>query len=48
MFLTKVLGSKNIINVVRAAVDALSQLETPIQSARKRGISLNELFGQED
>ncbi len=42
--LTKVIGSKNTLNVVRATIDALSQLETPLDSARKRGISLNQLF----
>lgn len=42
--LTKVVGSKNPLNVVRATLDALSQLETPLSSARKRGISLNQLF----
>lgn len=42
--LTKVVGSKNPLNVVRATLDALGQLETPLMSARKRGISLNQLF----
>ena len=42
--LTKVVGSKNTLNVVRATLAALSQLETPLQSARKRGISLDQLF----
>ena len=43
--LTKVIGSKNTINVARATLDALKQLETPIQAARKRGVNLNKLFG---
>jgi len=43
--LSKVVGSKNPINVVRATLDALSQLETPIISARKRGVSLQHIFG---
>jgi len=43
--LTKVIGSKNTLNVVRATLNALLQLETPLQSASKRGISLNQLFG---
>ena len=46
--LTKVIGSKNTLNVVRATLDALKQLETPVQSARKRGISLSKLFAQQD
>lgn len=45
--LTKVVGSKNTVNVVRAAMEALKQLETPVESARKRGIALNQLFGHE-
>lgn len=43
--LSKVVGSKNTINVVRATMDALKQLQTPVQSARKRGINLAQLFG---
>ncbi|MCB1323923.1 MAG: 30S ribosomal protein S5 [Spirochaetales bacterium] len=43
--LTKVVGSKNTINVVQATIEALRHLETPIQSARKRAISLPQLFG---
>jgi len=46
--LSKVVGSKNPLNVVRATIDALKQLETPVHSARKRGISLEHLFGQLD
>lgn len=45
--LSKVIGSKNPMNVVLATLDALSQLETPLASARKRGISLNQLFERE-
>jgi len=44
---TKVVGSKNTINVVRATLEALKQLETPVTSARKRNITLGQLFGQE-
>lgn len=43
--LSKVVGSKNPINVVRATLDALMQLETPIDSARKRGVTLQHIFG---
>ena len=42
--LTKVLGSKNTLNVVRATLDALFQLETPLQSARKRGVSIDQIL----
>lgn len=44
--LSKVIGSKNPMNVVRATLNALSELETPVDSARKRGISLGQLFEQ--
>ncbi len=42
--LTKVMGSKNNLNVVRATLDALLKLETPVQVARKRGIPLSQIF----
>lgn len=45
--LSKVVGSKNVINVVRATMDALDQLETPVISARKRNITLTQLFGND-
>jgi small subunit ribosomal protein S5 len=45
--LSKVVGSKNALNVVRATIDALIQLETPDMAARKRGIGYNQLFGKE-
>lgn len=46
--LTKVVGSKNPLNVVRATIEALKQLETPLHSTRKRGIPLAQLFGKMD
>ncbi len=46
--LTKVIGSKNTLNVVRATLNALLQLETSLQVARKRGISLVKLFNQDN
>lgn len=46
--LSKVIGSKNPLNVVRATIDALKQLETPLHSTRKRGIPLSHLFGKMD
>jgi small subunit ribosomal protein S5 len=45
--LSKVIGSKNSINVVRATLDALAQLETPDVGVKKRGISYAQLFGKE-
>ncbi len=45
--LSKVVGSKNSINVVRATLDALLQLETPDIGAKKRSVSYNVIFGKE-
>ncbi len=42
--LTKVVGSKNMLNVVHATMSALQKLETPLQFARKRRIHLYQLF----
>lgn len=46
--LSKVIGSKNPMNVVRATLNALKQLETPVIAARKRGITLPHLFEQDN
>ena len=42
--LSKVQGSKNPLNVVKATMNALSELETPAISAQKRGITFRQLF----
>lgn len=42
--LSKVIGSKNPMNVVKATLDALQQLETPAIAVRKRNISYDHLF----
>ncbi len=42
--LTKALGSPNPHNIVKAAMTALESLESPMSIARKRGLSLAELF----
>jgi small subunit ribosomal protein S5 len=42
--LTKSLGSSNILNVVRATVDALDQLKSPAEEAAKRGKSPKDLM----
>jgi len=44
--LAKTMGSRNSINVVRATLKALSEMETPEQVAHKRGISLEQLMGE--
>ncbi|MCB1140612.1 MAG: 30S ribosomal protein S5 [Leptospiraceae bacterium] len=46
--LSKSYGSGNPLNIVKATYDALKQLETPVMVAKKRGISLKKLFGQEE
>ena len=42
--LTKILGSSNPHNVVKATLDALKKLESPMTIAQNRGITLKELF----
>ncbi len=42
--LAKSLGTSNPHNVVKATVDALSKLRSPIEIARMRGISVDKVF----
>lgn len=42
--LTKAIGSNNPHNIVKATMMALESLEDPMTIARKRGLSLTELF----
>lgn len=42
--LTKVIGSQNPHNIVKATMEALQALEDPGTVARKRGMSLAEIF----
>ena len=42
--LAKAQGSSNPHNVVKATVDALSKLRSPVEIARQRNISLEKLF----
>ena len=46
--LSKVVGSKNPMNVVRETLDALKQLETPADSAKKRNLSFSQVFGHSE
>ena len=43
--LTKVLGSDNPMNIVRATADGLQRMESPDQVAERRGISKAQIFG---
>lgn len=45
--LSKSYGSGNPLNIVKATYNALMKLETPLMSAKKRGITLKKLFNQE-
>ncbi len=42
--LAKSQGSSNPHNVVKATIDALSKLRSPVQIAKQRGITLQKLF----
>ncbi len=42
--LAKAHGSSNPHNVVKATIDALTKLRTPMEIARQRGISMDKLF----
>ncbi|MCB1191017.1 MAG: 30S ribosomal protein S5 [Leptospiraceae bacterium] len=45
--LSKSYGSDNSLNIVKATFEALKKLETPLMAAKRRGISLKRLFGQD-
>jgi small subunit ribosomal protein S5 len=42
--LAKSQGSSNPHNVVKATIDALSKLRSPIDVARQRGIEMDKVF----
>ncbi len=42
--LAKILGTRNPHNVIKATMNGLSQLNDATEIARKRGISIQELF----
>ena len=42
--LTKITGSNNILNVVRATINALQNLEDAVSVAAKRGITIKEIY----
>ncbi len=43
--LAKSQGSSNPHNVIKATIDALSKLQSPMEVARRRGISMDKVFG---
>ena len=45
--LTKCIGSKNPHNMVKAAMEGLKSLQSAREVAKRRGISINQLFGIE-
>ncbi len=42
--LTKIIGSNNPLNVVRAVMNALESLQDAVKIATKRGITVKEVF----
>ena len=42
--LSKNTGSTNKVNVVKATIEALTQLRDPLMVAKQRGIKVNQLF----
>ena len=42
--LTKITGSNNLLNVVRATINALQNLEDAVSVAAKRGITIMEIY----
>lgn len=42
--LTKSMGSNNVLNVVKATFDALSQLKSPVEEAARRGKPVKDLL----
>jgi len=43
--LSKCYGSTNPINVVRATINALTEMNSPSKVAAKRGLSVDEILG---
>lgn len=46
--LTKIVGSTNPLNVVRAAIKGLSAMVTPEAVAEKRGLTVKEMLGDQN
>lgn len=46
--MSKSLGTTNAMNVIKAAADGLKQLESPEETAARRGISVDYMFGRKE
>ena len=44
--IAKCIGSRNPLNVVRATIESLVNIVSPLEIAKKRGKSLSEIFGK--
>lgn len=46
--MSKSLGTANAMNVIKAAAEGLKQLESPEQTAERRGITVSQMFGTKE
>lgn len=46
--ITKSLGTSNAMNIVKAAAEGLKGMESPEQVARRRGVSVDQMFGRKE
>ncbi|HXK51332.1 MAG TPA: 30S ribosomal protein S5, partial [Caldisericia bacterium] len=41
----KIIGSHNAVNTARATINALEQLQDPVEVSKQRGVPMKQLFG---
>ena len=46
--ITKELGTNNALNVVKAAAEGLKVMESPAETAARRGVTVDEIFGTKE